>query len=305
MAERPLAGKKLEVMLRVRRFFCERASCRKKTFVEQVSGLSERYRRSSLGLKEWLHAVAVEFGGRAGERLCRRLHLAAGRSRLLGLLESPPVPDRAPRVLGVDEFAFRKGHTYGTLLVDVEAGRVVDVLPDRTSETFAHWLREHPGAEIVCRDRASACSRAVKEAAPHALEVADRWHLLQNLASAVERTCHQHRACLRKRADEETGGLPEAPPLMELPMHEFPRTQIIERTRHRHADIQRLVAAGWTISAIARRLNLDGKTVRRFRDTDLNELLASAHECRPAGVLEPFKPYLNTRFTESLGQGQR
>ncbi|MET7636953.1 ISL3 family transposase [Streptomyces sp. NPDC005078] len=302
LAERPLAGKKLQVRLRVRRFFCDRTFCRRKTFVEQVSGLSERYRRSSLGLKEWFHAVAVELGGRPGERLCRRLHLAAGRSRLLGLLQSPSVPDRAPRVLGVDEFAFRKGRTYGTLLVDVEAGRVVDVLPDRTSETFANWLREHPGAEIVCRDRASAYTRAVKEAAPHALEVADRWHLLQNLASAVERTCHQHRACLRKRADEQAGSLPEAPPLMELPMHKLPRTQIIERTRHRHGDIQRLVAAGWTISAIARRLNLDRKTVRRFRDTDLDQLLASAHERRPAGVLEPFKPYLNTRFTESLGQ---
>ncbi|MFF3691598.1 ISL3 family transposase [Streptomyces sp. NPDC002187] len=302
LAERPLTGRNLQVRLRVRRFFCDRTSCHKKTFVEQVSGLSERYRRSSLGLKKWLHAVAIELGGRPGERLCRRLHLAAGRSRLLELLESPPVPDRAPRVLGVDEFAFRKGRTYGTVLVDVEVGRVVDVLSDRASETFANWLREHPGAEIVCRDRASAYTRAVKEAAPHAREVADRWHLLQNLASAVEKTCHQHRACLRKRADEKTSGLPEAPPLMELPLHELPRTQIIERTRHRHEDVQRLVAAGWTISAIARRLNLDRKTVRRFRDTDLDQLLASAHERRPAGVLEPFKPYLNTRFTESLGQ---
>ncbi|WP_329331334.1 transposase [Streptomyces sp. NBC_00663] len=79
----------------------------------------------------------------------------------------------------MDEFAFRKGCTYGTVLVDVEAGRVVDVLPDRTSETFAAWLAEHPGAEIICRDRATAYTRAAREAAPHALEVADRWHLLQ------------------------------------------------------------------------------------------------------------------------------
>lgn len=302
LAERPLTGRELRVRLRVRRFFCDRSSCRKKTFVEQVSGLSERYRRSSLGLKRWLHAVAVELGGRPGERLCRKLSLAAGRSQLLKLLAPPPVAERAPRVLGVDEFAFRKGRTYGTLLVDVEAGQVVDVLPDRTSETFASWLREHPGAEIICRDRASAYTRAVKEAAPHAQEVADRWHLLQNLAAAVEKTCHQHRSCLRKRADEETAQLPDAPPLMDLPLQELPRTQIIERTRHRHADIHRLVAAGWTISAIARRLKLDRKTVRRFRDTDLEQLLSSAHERRPAGVLEPFKPYLNTRFTESLGQ---
>lgn len=88
------------------------------------------------------------------------------------------------------------GRTYGTILVDVEISRVVDVLPDRTSETFASWLRDHPGAEIICRDRASAYTRAVKEAVPHAIEVADRWHLWQNLSRAVEKTCHQHRpAC--------------------------------------------------------------------------------------------------------------
>lgn len=254
LTERPLSGTRLQVRLRVRRFFCDWPSCRRRTFVEQVSGLSERYRRSSLGLKDWLRVVAVELGGRAGERLCRRLQLGAGRTRLLDLLESPSAPERAPRVLGVDEFAFRRGRTYGTILVDVEAGTVVDVLPDRDSETFANWLRDHPGAEIICRDRASGYTRAIKEAAPDALEVADRWHLLQNLSSAVEKTCHQHRACLRKRADEVTDSVPAAPPLMDLPPPELPRTQIIERTRHRHADIHRLVVAGWTISAIARRL---------------------------------------------------
>lgn len=301
LAERPLTGRRLQIRLRVRRFFCDRASCRRKTFVEQVDGLSERYRRSSLGTKHWLRAVAVELGGRAGERLCRRLHLSAGRSKLLGLLEAPPVPKHAPRVLGVDEFAFRKGCTYGTVLVDVEAGRVVDVLPDRTAETFADWLRAHPGVEIICRDRATAYTRAIREAAPHAVEVADRWHLLQNLSAAVEKTCHQHRDCLRKHAEDETPTAPE-PMLLELPPPALPRTQIIERTRHRHADVHRLVEAGWTISAIGRRLNLDRKTVRRFRDTDLDQLLTSARERRPAGVLEPFKPYLNTRFTVTEGQ---
>lgn len=92
------------------------------------------------------------------------------------------------------------------------------------------------------------------------------------------------------------------PVLLELPPPELPRTEIIERARHRYEDIHRLVDKGWTISAIARRLDLDRKTVRRFRDTALDELLASAHERRPNGVLEPFKPYLNARFTESLDQ---
>lgn len=300
--ERPLGSRRVIVRLRVRRYFCDRKSCSRKTFVEQVPGLSERHRRSSTGLTGWMRSIAIELGGRPAARLRRRLRLVAGRTRLLGLLTAPTIPDRAPRVLGVDEFAFRKGCTYGTVLVDVEAGRVVDVLPDRTSETFAAWLTDHPGAEIICRDRASAYTKAVKEASPHALEVADRWHLLQNLSAAVEKTCHQHRDCLRKRAEEETvAEVPEPPPML-LPPAELPRTQIIERTRHRYEDIHRLLDKRWTISAIARRLNLDRKTVRRFRDTDLDELLASARERRPNGVLEPFKAYLNARFAEAQGQ---
>ncbi|MFE1834022.1 transposase [Streptomyces sviceus] len=149
-----------------------------------MAGLSERHRRSSTGLTGW----SIELGGRPAARLRRRLRMAAGRTRLLRLLTAPTVRDRAPRVLRVDEFAFRKGSSYGTVLVDVEAGQVVDVLPDRTSETLAAWLKEHPGAEIICGDRATAHTKAVKEAAPHALEVADRRHLLQNLSAAVEKS---------------------------------------------------------------------------------------------------------------------
>ncbi|MFE6886759.1 ISL3 family transposase [Streptomyces sp. NPDC057694] len=202
----------------------------------------------------------------------------------------------------MDEFAPSKGCTYGTVLVDVEARRVVDVLPDRASETFAAWLTEHPGAEIIRRDRATAHTKAVRDAAPHALEIADRWHLLQNLSAGVEKTCHQHRYCLRKRAEEKTVAEAPGPPPTLLPPTELPRTQIIERTRHRYEDIHRLLDKRWTISAIARQLNLDRKTVRRFRDTGLDELLACARERRPNGVLEPFKAYLNARSTEAQGQ---
>ncbi|MEU9989043.1 transposase [Streptomyces sp. NPDC048045] len=144
----------------------------------------------------------------------------------------------------MDEFAFRKGCAYGTVLVDAEAGRVVDVLPDRTSETFAAWLMDHPGTEIICRDRATAYTKAVKEAAPDALEVADRWHLLQNLSAAVEKTCHEHRNCLRKHAEQETKVTVPEPVLTERPVPEMPRAQIIERTRHRYQDIHRFGGEG-------------------------------------------------------------
>ncbi|WP_188277489.1 transposase [Streptomyces sp. CBMA152] len=106
------------------------------------------------------------------------------------------MPDRSPRGLGVDDFTFRRSWTYGAIVLDVETPTVIDVLPDRTTETLAAWLRTHPGAEIVCRDRDSGYGRAVREAAPSAVEVAGRWHLPQNLAAAVEKTCHHHCSCL-------------------------------------------------------------------------------------------------------------
>ncbi len=298
LSERPLGGQKLVVRLRVRRFFCDRKSCARRTFVEQVDRLTERYRRSSLGLKEWLTTVAVELGGRAGERLCRKLNLTAGRTRLVGLLEEPQVPEQAPRVLGVDEFAFRRGCRYGTILVDVEAGRVIDVLPDRTSETFAAWLTAHPGAEIICRDRASAYTKAIKEAAPDAMEVADRWHLLQNLSHAVEKTCYQHRPCLKKHA-ERGGDRPIQMPLVDA----LPPTRIVQRVLQHHAEVTRMVAAGHPLSDIARRLGLDRKTVRRYRDTSLDHLLDSARDRRPE-KLDTFKPFLQQQYGAGITNGR-
>ncbi|WP_171076220.1 ISL3 family transposase [Streptomyces sp. YIM 121038] len=297
LAERPLVGRPLVVHLKVRRFFCESAACRRRTFVEQVPDLSERYRRATAGLRKWLRAIAAGMGGRPGERMCRRLQVTAGRTQLLGLLQAPAVPARAPRVLGVDEFAFRRRWRYGTVLVDVEAHRVVDVLPDRDAATFSSWLREHPGAEIICRDRASAYSSAIREAAPDAQEIADRWHLLHNLSSAVEKTCHQHRPCLRKHTEAEQESVTR-PVVIPLPAPVLPPPKIAVRTRDRYADIHRLLDAGYSLSAISRRLHLDRKTVRRFRDTDLRLLLASARHGRPKGVLEPFTGYLTERFTE-------
>lgn len=149
----PVGGRGLVVRLRVRRFFCNRNQCQHRTFVEQVAGLTEPRRRSSPAARAVMRAVAVELGGRPGQRLCAKLRLHGRRTALLGQLVAPPVSARAPRILGIDEFVFRKGRTYGTILVDVESSRPIDVLPDRETSSVAAWLLAHPGAEIVCRDR--------------------------------------------------------------------------------------------------------------------------------------------------------
>lgn len=288
--DRPVAGRPVRVQLTVRRFFCDTRTCPRRTFVEQIDGVSEPYQRASSSLRTVLRSVAAELGGRPGARLCRKLSVPAGRMRLLGHLPAPATPDRAPRVLGVDEFAFRRGRRFGTILVDIETHQPVDVLPDRRAETLAAWLRGHAGAEVVCRDRASTYSRAVREAAPDAIEVADRWHLLRNLSLAVERVCHEHRACLRKYAEHRQRSQPRQPTLKLLPT-----TLIVDRVRRRHEVINRMVETGYPVSEIARRLGLDRKTVRRYRDTDFDVLLASARDRRNV-PLDRFKPCLQAEF---------
>ncbi|WP_343240032.1 transposase [Streptomyces sp. SID12488] len=175
---------------------------------------------------------------------------------------------------------------------------MVDVLPDRTSETFAAWLTAHPGAEIICRDRASAYTKAIKEAAPDAMEIADRWHLLQNLSDAVEETCHQHRPCLKKHA--ERGG----DRLIQMPLVDaLPPTRIVQRVLHHHAEVTRMVVVGHPLSDIARRLGLDRKTVRRYRDTSRDHLLNSTRDRRPK-KLDGFKPFLQQQYAAGITNGR-
>ncbi|MFG2369434.1 transposase [Streptomyces mirabilis] len=190
----------------------------------------------------------------------------------------------------MDEFAFRQGVRYGTILVDIESRRPVDLLPDRTSDTLAAWLHDHPGVEVVCRDRASAYACAVKEAAPPAIEVADRRHLLHSLSLAVEKTCHEHRPCLQKYAERAQRAGPRMPAQEALPP-----TLIVCRVVRRHEEIERMVDVGYPLSEIARRLGLDRKSVRRYRDTSFDVLLASARDRRNI-PLDRFKPYLQAEF---------
>ncbi|MEV0053517.1 ISL3 family transposase [Saccharopolyspora shandongensis] len=312
LSDTAISSREVLIRLRVRRLFCDNTECAKKTFAEAVPELAARYGRRTTVLERVLCAVALALGGRPGARLTQHLAAAFSRMTLLRMVRALPDPEQStPRVLGVDDFALRRGHHYGTILIDVESRRPVDVLTDRTAETLTAWLHAHRGVEIVCRDRAGAYAEGAREGAPDALQVAGRWHIWNNLAGAVERTVARHQKCLSTAVDTDAAAGPDADINQQhdqddhatvpvAPLQPQDRTdRIATRTRERYAAVHALLAEGVGIRAISARLGLARGTVRRFVRADaVEELLTRNGTGRRPSLLEEFKPYLQQRFND-------
>ncbi|MGG2463845.1 ISL3 family transposase [Streptomyces sp. RGM 3693] len=299
-ADVPSAGRRVVLRLRVRRFRCRNAACTRRTFVEQISGLTRRYGQRTERLRSTLAAVGLALAGRAGARLVAVLGVSVSRSTVLRLVDALPEPEvPAPRVVGVDEYATRKGRHYGTVLVDVETRRPIDLLPDREASSLAAWLAQRPGVEVVCRDRAPFFAEGAAAGAPQAVQVADRWHLWHNLSEAAERSVAQHRGCLRVLTPTAPQPEPEAVPAADPSGSPWPRGhRFADRTRARHAAVHALLKAGHSQRSVQRQLEMTWRTVKQFADAATpEELFTGQWQNRPS-ILDEFKPYLDDRWNK-------
>jgi transposase len=259
----PLCGLRVQLQLRSKRFRCLNKACQQQTFCERLDEWLPVYGRRTKRLSESWYAAGITAGGQAVSRLLPLFHMNGSRDTVLRTLRrAPPTELATPRVLGVDDWAKRKGINYGTILVDLEQHRVIDLLPDRQAETLADWLKAHPGVEIVTRDRSTSYARAVSEGAPKAEQVADRFHLLQNLTEATAQIMKQHTGDIKAALQEQQPN--EAEASQEKQALPIKVTGADQRRMERVQEVHRLHQLGQYQKEIAQQLNICRKTVNIY-----------------------------------------
>lgn len=307
LADLSWASMRVLLHLEVRRFFCSNTSCPRSIFTERLPDLTAPYARRTNRLRDQVLNLAFALGGEAGARQCAKQGIALSPDTLLNLLRRQSrTAAPTPRVLGVDDWSFRRGKPMGTILVDLERHVPIDLLPDCSEEAFAAWLRDRAGIEIISRDRGGAYASGARAGAPEAVQVADRWHILKNLGDAVRKLMGRQGAVLKQAARDS---LPcadqEASPAnnQSIPVSKCGRRQpkpakeSFQRSWQlgMHQQVRELSAQGNSVAAIAGELNLSRTTVRKYRDMEQFEDLRL--KVRRSAV-EPYRAYLEQRWAE-------
>jgi transposase len=305
VADLPWAQWRVVLHLQVRKFFCANGRCPRRIFTERLPDVVAPWARRTQRLLHWLVHIALALGGAAGAQLSWGLGVPVSRRTLLRVLRQRPIPLVAsPTVLGVDDFAMRKRETYGTVLIDLKRRQPVALLPDRTAATLAQWLREHSGVEVIARDRSKAYADGARQGAPAAIQVADRFHLLQNLAEAMNQVFTTHGQALDAVNDalrcqpvaqmDGTVAVPVPPSDAPTPAQQR-AAQRQARRQTAYEQVWALYRQGWTISAIAQHIGISPRTVQR----DLRTATFPGRQRRSDGGqrrLDPYKATLLERW---------
>ncbi|HYQ92411.1 MAG TPA: ISL3 family transposase [Candidatus Competibacteraceae bacterium] len=302
LADLPWSMGQVELHVRVRRFRCLNRNCRRQIFAEPLAEVAAPRQRGTVRLRAAQRQIGLALGGEPGARLARQLAMPVSADTLLRLIQSASMPPGvAPRVLGLDDWAWRRGQRYGTLLCDLERRRIIGLLPDRQADTVAAWLKAHPGVEIVARDRAGAYAEGIRRGAPGALQVADRWHLLCNLSEAVQGVLDRVQPVLQQAA-RQTQSLLFSAEVAVVATAARSSTRAEQRRadnqaarQARYTELAQRRAAGQSIRQIARELGLGYKTARRWWRA--GHAPTGQRPSRPS-ELDPYRAYLQRRWQE-------
>lgn len=295
----PFQGRAVKLHVEVRRFRCRDRNCIRKTFVEPLATVTVKHGQQTSRFSETVRIVGYALGGEAGCRLATRLGIPISPDTVLRRINKDDAPaSNAPKYIGVDDWAWRKGHRYGSILVDLETRRPIDLLADRSADSFASWLKDHPTVQLISRDRAEAYADGARRGAPEATQVADRFHLLCNLTSAVERVLETKRSELLKACEPEevTAELVaiESPPKMTVAQERTKRSR--EGRLDRYDKVIELHNQGMSDRAIGRALHIGRKTVGRF--VRAGQFPERAKPRRQGPRVNKFRDYLQQRWTD-------
>src|SRR5262245_9947027 len=283
IADLPVAGRRFVLRITARKFLCDNPSCDRQIFCERLTGLAVAHARTTERLTSLHRLIGFALGGEPGSRLAEALAIPTSGDTLLRRAKTAPdEPEPRYRFVGIDDFALCKGQTYGTILVDLERRRVIDIFDRRDGSAVEAWLKAHPTVEVVTRDRWSAYASAATAGASQATQVADRWHLLKNLREAIERLFERfagaiHRALIpQETTPSESGTSPPPPPTPVLstsppeptPEHRSKPTAGRLRRAENHHRVHELRDQGRPLREIARQMRLSRNVVRRYLRTE-------------------------------------
>jgi transposase len=314
LTDLPWGSLSVRIRLTVRKFVCRTATCARRIFTERLPALVAVSARRTCRLVTALWAIGIALGGNAGARLAARLRWPTSASTLLRLVRTSVVPHApALQFVGVDEWAWRRGHRYGTILVDLATHWVVDLLPDRSAATIAVWLAQHPTITVVCRDRSELYADGIRRGAPQAVHVVDRFHLVQNLRQALEALLIDRRPALQAAALSTAMALTRSTdPVPITPMYRgrrrspkpAPREEAAPPPRHARwvaidDAVHALRAQGTPIATMAWQLGISRPTVYAYLRRDTPPGPRRLQRRPSARVLTPYVPYLIRRWRES------
>ena len=264
LTDLPVAGQPFVWQLKVYKFFCDNQACDRRIFTERFTQHIQPYARWLSNCQGQLKQLGLVAGGRYGSLIGRLFGLLVSGSTLLRRARACSLPEATtPRVLGVDDWAFKKRERYGTILVDLEKRQVIDLLPDRETDTLKTWLEAHPGIEVISRDRASTYALAAAQVAPQAVQVADRWHLLKNLGDAIQRVLEANRSAMKQATEEvalNQANQPHEPTNVVAEPSELP----ISHRQGIYQQVKDYQAAGQSIHWVASELGMSRNTVLKY-----------------------------------------